>query len=62
MDSRRKSLYKTITWRVSAMIATLIVSYLMFGNLTNSVEFTTVITIITAIMYFVHERLWKNYE
>ncbi len=60
MESRIRSLVKTITWRVTGSGATLAVSYAMTGNLALAGSIAGVQLITNTILYYVHERVWEG--
>ena len=59
--NRKRHLAKTLTWRVTATITTIIITWLITGDKTaglavGSIEFFAKMTI-----YYFHERVWyKN--
>ena len=60
MDSPRRSLVKTICWRITGSSATFLIAYIM----TNSFAVAGVIgatqMISNTILYYVHERVWNK--
>lgn len=59
-DTPRRSLVKTISWRITGSTATFLISYLISGNL--SVAGTIAVIQLTAntILYYFHERIWDK--
>ena len=59
-DSSRRSLVKTISWRLTGSTATFLISYLISGSVT--VAGTIAIAQMTAntILYYIHERIWNK--
>lgn len=59
-DSISKSIAKTLTWRITALIVTFVIAYFITG----SVKWGTTIALfdffIKSFIYFVHERLWNR--
>ena len=59
IDSKQRSWWKAIAWRLFAIILLASVTYFSTGNL----KFTTIITLcyhsIQVLMFFIHERLWN---
>lgn len=61
MDSIKKSIYKTITWRIVAFIISVIIIFIFIGDFNQSFEIAVAGIIVTTIAYYFHERAWKNY-
>lgn len=55
-----RSLVKGIVWEGFSFIITLIMVYWIYGNFSLSLKFTAILTLIKVILFFVHERVWKN--
>jgi len=59
IDSKQRSFWKAITWRLFAIILLTVVTYITTGD----IKFTTLITLwyhsIQVLMFFIHERLWN---
>lgn len=60
MDSKRKSFLKTISWRIIAVLTSLLIIYLFTYKLVVSLKITIVAAIVSTIEYYFHERLWKS--
>ncbi|CAH2214600.1 DUF2061 domain-containing protein [Tepidibacter aestuarii] len=60
MTGKRKSFLKTITWRFTATLTTLILVYLLSGELkvAGTVAFFEVF--IKMLLYYLHERMWEK--
>jgi len=60
LESKKRSLMKSITWRILAILILAIVAY----AITKDIFETTIITAITHaikfIAYYVHERFWGH--
>ncbi len=55
-----RSLIKGIVWESFGFIITLIAVYFVYGNLNFSLKFTLALTLVKVVLFFVHERAWKN--
>ena len=62
MESRQRSLLKTITWRIIAYFITLIIAYMFMGNLTDSIVMSLSINILKMFLYYFHERFWAQVQ
>ncbi len=59
-DKRRRSLVKAISFRVIALLTTIIVSYAILGDWTESLVIGVVANGIKMFLYYGHERLWEK--
>ena len=60
MDSRRRSIIKTITWRIFAILITIIVSFAILGSWSVSIAIGILSNLLKTLFYYVHERLWER--
>jgi adenylylsulfate kinase len=56
----QRSLVKGIVWEVFSFIITFIAVYLFYGDFTLSLKFSISLSLIRVILFFIHERAWKN--
>lgn len=59
-DSYRRSLAKTISWRITGSGATFAISYAVLGNLTVSGTIAVIQLTFNTLLYFAHERVWNR--
>ena len=50
---------KTITWRIIAIIVTIVTIYAMTGEIGLSIGLTVMLNVIKTVLYFAHELMWK---
>jgi uncharacterized membrane protein len=62
MASKRRSLAKSLTWRVIAVVSTFIIGYAMTGSLTFAASLTVVSNLINFVLYYLHERVWLQFD
>ena len=60
MDSRRRSIIKAITWRIFALLITIIVSFAILGSWSVSIAIGIVTSLLKTLFYYIHERLWER--
>ena len=60
METKTRSILKTITWRISGTIITGIVVYFYTGKLKESSIITLTAALILAVGYYLHERIWTR--
>jgi uncharacterized membrane protein len=59
-DSSAKSLLKSISWRIVGTIDTIVISYLVTGQLVMAVSIGSVEVVSKILLYYIHERVWEN--
>ena len=59
-DSPKRSLVKTISWRITGSGATFGISYLISGNLTIAGTIAVIQVVANTLLYFIHERMWNR--
>ena len=60
MDLHKRTIVKTITWRIIATVTTIIVIYFWTGSWTASFGAGIVANILKTVFYYIHERLWNK--
>jgi adenylylsulfate kinase len=56
----KRSFVKGICWEVISFILTLIIVYLLYGDILISLKTTIILTAIKIPIFFMHERGWKK--
>ena len=59
-NSRKRSAFKTITWRILATTDTFVLSFFITGNLVFAGSIASVEVLTKLILYYWHERLWNG--
>ena len=60
-DTRFKSLLKTISWRALASTDTLMIAWLLTGNLKTAESIMSLEIFTKMFLYYVHERFWTRF-
>ncbi len=60
MDTYKRSIYKTITWRIIATLTTIIVIYIWTKSWSISLVAGIVANVLKTVFYYIHERLWNR--
>jgi uncharacterized membrane protein len=60
MDSTKRSVVKTISWRITGSLATFIISYIVLGNIIVSGTIALIQVTFNTLLYFIHERIWNK--
>ena len=62
MDTHKRSLVKTISWRIIATAVTLVVSYMWLGEWGSSIALALTANGLKAVLYYLHERGWNLFS
>jgi uncharacterized membrane protein len=54
----KRHIYKTFTWRFIGTLDTIIISWIILGDITLGLQIGGVETTTKLILYFFHEKLW----
>lgn len=58
IDSRKRHIYKTFTWRLIGTTDTLIISTIISGNPFTGIKISGAETVTKMLLYYIHEKLW----
>jgi len=58
-DTHLRSIVKAFSWRISASLLTLIISYIFTLNIVISSGIAVTEFIMKIIWYYIHERIWN---
>ncbi len=61
-ESQKVSLLKTISWRVIGTLDTMVISYILTGNVSIAFGIGGVEVISKMVLYYIHERAWARYK
>jgi uncharacterized membrane protein len=59
-DTPKRSLVKTVSWRITGSAATFGIGYLISGNFVVASSIATIQLVTNTILYFIHERIWNR--
>lgn len=59
-ESRRRSVMKAVSWRITATLATMVIVFLFTENLAVSIVVGVIEGIAKVLWYYMHERLWEH--
>jgi len=62
MEKRRRSIMKTITWRIMATSSTMFLVFILTRNLVISTSVGILELFIKILLYYVHERIWNRLD
>ena len=60
MESQRRTLAKTLSWRVVAAVITGLIAWLMTGHWEVGLTFGLADSLVKFVVYYLHERAWAN--
>ena len=59
-ETKKRSVIKTVTWKVIATSITFLTLYFFTGSFLGSVKITAVAAILGMISFYIHERVWNH--
>jgi uncharacterized membrane protein len=60
LETRKRSIAKSVSWRILAGFITAGVAYQMTGKMEFAAKIGLVDTTVKLLIYFVHERVWNK--
>jgi uncharacterized membrane protein len=60
IDSNRRSLAKTLTWRITGSASTFTIAYMVTGSFGISSVIAFVQMGVNTVLYWLHERAWAR--
>jgi uncharacterized membrane protein len=62
MSTKKRSLAKSLTWRIIAVLSTFVVGYILSGSIAFAAGLSFLSNLINFVLYYVHERVWLRVE
>lgn len=59
-DTPKRSLLKTLSWRITGSGATFLISWLIAGDFVMASTIAVIQLIVNTVLYFFHERIWNQ--
>lgn len=59
MESKFRSLIKTISWRITGTVCTFLISWIILGDIKTSSAIAIIQLTFNSIVFYFHERLWN---
>ena len=56
MESKRRSFFKVISWRVTATVTTMVISFLITGNIDMALKIGVFELVAKILLQYFHER------
>ena len=57
-ESRKRSVAKAFSWRVIALMITVVAAWIFTGDTTKALEIGALDTAVKIFAYYAHERMW----
>jgi adenylylsulfate kinase len=58
METNKRTIMKTVSWRIIATLTTMMLVYLFTGKITLAFGIGVLEAVIKMAAYFMHERMW----
>ncbi|SHG83850.1 DUF2061 domain-containing protein [Flagellimonas flava] len=59
-ESPKRSIVKSLSWRIVGTLDTIIISWIITGTLTLAFSIGLVELVTKMVLYFFHERIWNK--
>ena len=59
-ETHRRSLIKTITWRITGSTSAMIIAYIVTGSYSISGTIGIIHLVVNTGLYWFHERIWNR--
>ena len=59
-DLQKRTIAKTLTWRVTASFTTFIIAWILTGDFFIGISIGGIEAIAKIFLYYFHERIWIN--
>jgi uncharacterized membrane protein len=59
MDTKTRSIIKTISWRITGTLCTFLISWAILGDIKTSSAIAIIQLTFNSIVFYFHERLWN---
>ena len=60
VDTKKRTIAKTMTWRITASLTTFTIAWVLTGDLLIGASIGTIEAIAKIFLYYFHERIWTN--
>ena len=59
-EKHKRSMVKTVSWRVTGTTSTAIIAWAVTGDLTAAGTLALIQAIANTMLYYIHERIWNK--
>ena len=60
VDTKKRTITKTMTWRITASLTTFFIAWTLTGNLLIGASIGSIEAIGKIFLYYFHERIWND--
>ena len=60
MEHQKRSIVKTVSWRLTGTAATFLIAFIITGNFELASVIGSLQLVTNTILYYLHERLWNK--
>ena len=60
MDTRLRSIVKTISWRLTGTLLTFLISWAILGDIVTSSAIAIIQLTFNTVAFYIHERIWNQ--
>ncbi len=60
IESKRRSFLKVISWRTTATLTTILISFIITGNTELAMKIGVLEVLAKILLQYLHERVWSN--
>ena len=60
VDTKRRTMAKTVTWRITASLTTFLIAWILTGDILVGASIGSIEAIAKIFLYYFHERIWTN--
>ncbi len=58
METKKRTIVRMITYRITALLFTIFWTYLFTNNIASATGFAIALHVLLSIDYYIHERIW----
>ena len=59
-ELKKRTIIKTLTWRVTTSLTTFVIAWVLTGNLLMGISIGSIEAVAKIFLYYFHERIWNN--
>ena len=59
-DTKKRTMAKTITWRITASLTTFLIAWILTGDILVGASIGSIEAMAKIFLYYLHERIWTN--
>ena len=60
LDTKKRTMAKTITWRITASLTTFLIAWILTGDIFVGASIGSIEAFAKIFLYYFHERIWIN--